>query len=60
MSKMERSRLDIINNLFYQDPCGLTPSSSMVKTLFDNEKQLLFSIEKQASTLLNVTRAISP
>jgi hypothetical protein len=32
----------------------------MTKTLLDNEKQLLFYIEKQASTLLNVTRVISP
>jgi hypothetical protein len=32
----------------------------MVKTLLDNEKQLLFSTEKQASTIPNVTRVISP
>ncbi len=32
----------------------------MIKSLLDNEKQLLFSTEKQASTLPNVTRVISP
>jgi hypothetical protein len=32
----------------------------MVKILLDNEKELLFSIEKPAITLLNVTRVISP
>jgi hypothetical protein len=61
MGKMERSRLDIrnITYLFYQGPFGLTPSSSMVKTLLDNEKQLLFPMEQQDSTLPNVTRVIS-
>jgi hypothetical protein len=32
----------------------------MVKTPLDNEKQILFSIEKQASILPNVTSVISP
>jgi hypothetical protein len=36
------------------------PLSTMVEILLDNEKQLLFYTEKQADTLPNVTRVISP
>jgi hypothetical protein len=44
---------------FCQGPCGLTPLARMTRTLLDNKKHILFSIEMWASTVPNVTRVIS-
>jgi hypothetical protein len=59
MGKMERSRLNSgIDLSFLSRSTQSNPITSMVKTLLDNKKQLLFYTEKQASALTNVTGVI--